>query len=135
MLAAAYLHDIGYTPSLVKTGFHPLDGAYYLQSLHEDRLASLVAHHSCSQFEACLRGLDHALASFPCEQSLLADALTYCDMTTNSVGDQVTFQERIADIFHRYDETHLVHHAILQAEPCLSQAVKQTEQALDQHKL
>jgi predicted hydrolase (HD superfamily) len=29
--AAAMLHDIGYTPSLATTGFHPLDGARYLR--------------------------------------------------------------------------------------------------------
>jgi len=31
LLAAAWLHDIGYAPQLHSTGFHPLDGAQYLQ--------------------------------------------------------------------------------------------------------
>src|SRR5258708_37957327 len=52
LIAAAYLHDIGYAPSLKKTGFHPLDGANYLRSLGHERLASLVAHHSGACFEA-----------------------------------------------------------------------------------
>src|SRR5947209_12947177 len=30
LMAAAYLHDIGYAPSLHRTNFHPLDGAHYL---------------------------------------------------------------------------------------------------------
>lgn len=30
---AAWLHDIGYAPDLAVTGFHPLDGAYYLESI------------------------------------------------------------------------------------------------------
>ena len=30
LVAAAWLHDIGYAPDLVDTGFHPLDGARYL---------------------------------------------------------------------------------------------------------
>ncbi|MFG2800604.1 HD domain-containing protein [Streptomyces pseudovenezuelae] len=29
--AAAMLHDIGYTPSLAETRFHPVDGARYLR--------------------------------------------------------------------------------------------------------
>ncbi len=41
LIAAAYLHDIGYAPSLRKTGFHPIDGALYLQSFGQERLASL----------------------------------------------------------------------------------------------
>ena len=31
LVAAAWLHDIGYAPDLVETGFHPLDGARYLR--------------------------------------------------------------------------------------------------------
>ena len=30
LMAAAWLHDVGYAPELVETGFHPLDGARFL---------------------------------------------------------------------------------------------------------
>ena len=30
LMAAAYLHDVGYAPELVRSGFHPLDGAQHL---------------------------------------------------------------------------------------------------------
>ncbi|MFI9342362.1 HD domain-containing protein [Streptomyces sp. NPDC052773] len=33
LVAAAWLHDIGYAPELRDTGFHPLDGARHLESL------------------------------------------------------------------------------------------------------
>lgn len=134
LIAAAYLHDIGYAPSLLTTGFHPIDGASYLRSCHQERLASLVAYHSEAQYEAQLRGLASQLALFPREYSAVADALTYCDMTTDSVGRLVSFQERIADIFRRYEETHLVAQAIHQALPALTLAVERTQQRLlDQH--
>jgi len=133
LIAVAYLHDIGYAPSLQKTGFHPLDGAYYLQGLKEDRLASLVAYHSGAQFEAQLRGLTPELNQFHREQSIITDALDYCDMTTNSTGLQVTFRERIDDIFSRYDNTHIVNNAIHQAIPSLSLAVEHTKEALYKH--
>ena len=32
VLAAAWLHDIGYAPAVAVTGFHPLDGARHLRS-------------------------------------------------------------------------------------------------------
>jgi HD superfamily phosphodiesterase len=32
LLAAAWLHDIGYAPNLVSTGLHPLDGVRYLRA-------------------------------------------------------------------------------------------------------
>jgi HD superfamily phosphodiesterase len=57
LIAAAYLHDIGYAPTLARTGFHPLDGAVHLRELGEERLAGLVAHHSGAETEARLRGL------------------------------------------------------------------------------
>ena len=36
LVAAAWLHDIGYAPELVETGFHPLDGARYLRRVGVD---------------------------------------------------------------------------------------------------
>jgi hypothetical protein len=127
LVAAAYLHDIGYAPELQVTGFHPLDGAYYLLSNNQERLASLVAYHSEAQFEARLRGLAAELNTIPHEHSAIADALTYCDMTTGPSGLYISFEERLEDIFQRYDEGHIVGQAILQAVPSLTHAVKQTQ--------
>jgi hypothetical protein len=128
LLAAAYLHDIGYAPSLQRTGFHPLDGAYYLLAHEQTRLASLVAYHSEAQCEAYLRGLTIELNLIPREYSAIAAALTYCDMITGPTGLCIPFEERLADIFQRYNETHIVNQAIHQAIPLLTQAVKQTQQ-------
>ena len=130
LIAATYLHDIGYAPSLQKTGFHPLDGAYYLSLQRKDRLVSLVAYHSEAQFEADLRGLTPELSSFPREYSAVADALTYCDMTTNAIGSRVSFQERIDDILARYGSEDLAAQAIRRAVPFLSLAVERTQQLL-----
>ena len=101
-MAAAYLHDIGYAPSLKKTRFHPLDDANdVLQAFGNKRLASLVAYHSEAQFEAELRGYSQALHEFRHQHSAVADALTYCDMTTSPTGFNISFEERIADILYR----------------------------------
>ncbi len=133
LIAAAYLHDIGYAPSLQVTGFHPLDGAYYLLSHNQERLASLVAYHSEAQFEAQLRGLAMELNNIPREYSAVADALTYCDMITGPTGLHIPFEERLDDIFQRYDETHIVNRAIHQAIPSLTRAIKQTQNTLSQY--
>ncbi|SRR6266487_514842 len=135
LIASAYLHDIGYAPSIEKTGFHPLDGAYYLQSHSQSRLASLVAYHSEPQFEAELRGLSTELEKFPREHSIVADTLTYCDITTSSTGQRVTLEERIADILRRYRETDIVTQALQQAIPLWEADIKRTEQKLLEHGL
>ena len=100
LIAAAYLHDIGYAPSLVKTGFHPLDGARWIRDQGMDgRLARLVARHSCAIYEARVRGLDGALiAEFEPEESATYDALVFCDMTTGPTGRAVGFEDRISEI-------------------------------------
>ncbi|MFD6265614.1 HDIG domain-containing metalloprotein [Micromonospora chalcea] len=77
LIAAAWLHDIGYAPSIADTGFHSLDGARWL-ILHgfDRRLAALVAHHSCATYEADERGLGQVLrAEFPQEESEISDPL------------------------------------------------------------
>lgn len=126
LIAAAYTHDIGYALSLMKTGFHPLDGAYYLRSLGYERLACLVAHHSEARFEAALRGYAHELDAFPRERSATADALTYCDLTTGPSGEHISFKERARDISARYGEADLVTQAFRQAMPYTSLAVART---------
>jgi len=134
LIAAAYMHDVGYAPALSKTGFHPLDGANYLLQQGQTRLASLVAHHSEAQYEAELRGLSNDLSKFPREQSTLTNALTYCDMTTGTTGLQVSFEARLADIFQRFDKTHIVNQAIHEAKPRLAEAIKKTEEKLHSHR-
>jgi HD superfamily phosphodiesterase len=63
LVAAAFLHDVGYAPSLNRLGFHPVDGAHFLRGHGQDRLACLVAHHSGARFEAEERGLVDKLAA------------------------------------------------------------------------
>lgn len=58
LVAAAWLHDVGYAPSLRATGFHPLDGARHLAELgYDPQVISLVAFNSGARVEAELRGL------------------------------------------------------------------------------
>ena len=130
LIAAAYLHDIGYAPSLNTTDFHPIDGANYLLQQGQIRLASLVAYHSEAQYEAALRGLSNDLNRFSREYSIIADALTYCDMTTSSIGLQISFEERLTDIFQRHDETDIVNQAIHQAISSLTQTITRTQNIL-----
>ena len=108
LVAAAWLHDVGYAPDLVETGFHPLDGARYLRRMGVDgQVVSLVAYHSCAHIEADVRGLGAELASeFPIADSLLADVLLYCDMTTGPDGDYVRPGDRLVEIRGRYGPDH-----------------------------
>lgn len=110
LVAAAWLHDIGYAPELVKTGFHPLDGARYLRHRGVDgQVVSLVAYHSCAQVEADVRGLGAELTSaFSPAEPLLSDALLYCDMTTGPDGDYVRPADRLVEIRGRYGPDHEV---------------------------
>jgi HD superfamily phosphodiesterase len=104
LVAAAWLHDIGYAPDIADTGFHSLDGARWLLCQGFDlRLAGLVAHHSCASYEAAERGLGGALmAEFPLEEFATSDALWFADMTTGPDGQDLTVEERLAEIRERY---------------------------------
>ncbi|MFF0529565.1 HD domain-containing protein [Nocardia amikacinitolerans] len=128
LVAACWLHDIGYAPSLAATGFHPLDGAVFLRDQGWDgRLCSLVAHHSCAVREAKLRRLDQQLAQFHDEGSPLRDALWYCDMTTSPDGEAVTVDHRLSEILERYGAGSLVFEFISEARPELLDSVVRTE--------
>jgi HD domain len=126
LVAAAWLHDVGYAPPLDKLCFHPVDGARYVRQQGQQRLASLVAHHSGARFEAEERGLVDALAEFEPEDGPLLDALTYADMTTGPAGQRVLFEERVAEILDRYPPDDPVHRAIRRSRPALQEAVDRT---------
>lgn len=106
LVAAAYVHDIGYSDELSETGFHPLDGARYLRRQGRENLARLVAHHSNARFEAKLRGLANYEVEFPYGASLLDDALTVCDLTTSPDGKPVSLHDRVREIVERYGQEH-----------------------------
>jgi len=130
LVVAAYLHDLGYAPPLVKTGLHPLDGARHLRALGRERLAGLVAYHSGPRAEAELRGLTAELAEFQDEASATSMALTYCDMTTGAAGEPVTLAERLADVERRYGAGHVVTRSVQQARPELERCIQRVEARL-----
>jgi hypothetical protein len=131
LVCAAWLHDIGYSPSIAVTGFHPLDGARFLAAAGvSPRLVALVAHHSYAVLEADLRGLAAELGDFDDEPGPVRDALWYCDITTSPEGESVAATDRIAEIKHRYGPDHLVTRFITLATPDLLAAVSRTEQLL-----
>ena len=102
-VAAAYLHDVGYSALVRSSGFHPLDGARYLRLLGAPpRLAALVAHHSEARLVARACNLLPALAEFRRERTLVSDALTYADMTAGPTGIRMSPQDRFADIALRH---------------------------------
>lgn len=129
--ATAILHDIGYAPDLVDTGFHPIDGANYLAKVGApERLIHLVAHHSYAALEAELRGLSDELATFHDERGLIRDALWYCDQTTGPTGERVSATERHREIKERYGTGHLVTEFIERGGPELLGAVERTERRM-----
>ncbi|HKY49102.1 MAG TPA: HD domain-containing protein [Acidimicrobiia bacterium] len=102
LVAAAYLHDVGYAPALSCSGFHPVDGGNWVAGQGFDRLASLVAYHSGSKHEASLRGLTAELAAFVEERTIVAAALAYCDLTVGPGGEAMTPEQRLADVEERH---------------------------------
>jgi putative nucleotidyltransferase with HDIG domain len=132
LVAAAWLHDIGYSPSLADTGFHQLDGARFLRRIGaSDRLARLVAHHSCAVYEARVRGFEQELLTeFDPEESLTYDALVFCDMITGPDGRDIAIDDRIREVYERYGEGD-ISRALRMAEPHLRAVVDRVSQAMN----
>lgn len=131
LVQAAILHDIGYSPQLVMTGFHPLDGARYLKEKgFSTRLCALVAHHSCAYMEAELRGISSELSKWIDEEGPIRDALWWADMTTTPDGKVTNVHDRIEEIQKRYGPEDLVTFFIRQARRELVAAVERTEERL-----
>lgn len=135
LVSAAWLHDVGYAPDLVVTGMHQLDGARYLRDVAhaDDLVCRLVAHHSCAFIEARNRGLsDQLTTEFPPVQGLVADAMTYADMTTSPFGEPTEVEQRLAEILARYGDGDLVAESIREAGPLIIKSVRVITAALQE---
>lgn len=132
LVAAAWLHDVGYASEVLGTGFHPLDGARWLAERGFDlRVTALVAYHSCAIIEADERGLAAELSrEFQQEHSPTADALWYCDMTTGPDGRDLPVRDRLAEAMSRYGPGHVVTRSLDRATREIVRAVDRTERRL-----
>jgi putative nucleotidyltransferase with HDIG domain len=103
LIAAAWLHDIGYGSGARESGFHPLDGAVYLRGTGwPEGVCALVAHHSGSRFVARVLGLDHRLREFEFIEDPLSDALTVADNTAGPNGTIMAVDERLEEKLRRH---------------------------------
>ena len=126
LLLAAVLHDVGWSPVVVRSGFHPLDGARFLRTRgYDGRVTALVAHHSGAAVEARLRGLP-GTERFDDEASATRDALWYCDAVRGPTGEPTTPDARWAEIRARYGPDHVVGRFLDEAGPALRAAVDRT---------
>lgn len=113
VVAAAWLHDVGYAPSIALTGFHPVDGARFARSAGmPDLVVSLIAHHSGANAEAIERGLTAELAEFDRPPGVVLDVVTYADMTTAPDGTPIDAEKRVSEILSRYSSDDPVHAAV-----------------------
>lgn len=96
VVAAAWLHDIGYAPRLRRTGFHPLDGSLYLMSEDwPERIVRLVAHHSLASFEAPFYGVGHHLGVIEPVTGVDADILISADLQSGPGEPVPTVAQRL----------------------------------------
>lgn len=121
IVSAAWLHDVGYAPDLVDTGFHPVDGARYARGVgFSPNVVSLIAHHTGAVIEARERGLQDPLAMFPFPLDVVELAILSCaDLCTGPDGTPVDPGDRITEVLQRYPATDPVHRAITTSGPVL----------------
>ncbi len=131
IVAAAWLHDVGYAPGLAVTGFHPVDGAQFaLDAGMPDLVVRLIAFHTGAEIEAQQRGLVMQMQQFAPPPTEILDVVTFADMTTSPTGQPIAAADRVAEILARYAPGSLVHDAVSRSAPELFAAVERVSERL-----
>jgi hypothetical protein len=132
VVAAGWLHDIGYAESLARTGLHALDGALYLADHGWARpVVSLVAYHTGAEYEAAERGLATKLKEFHRPPQDELDLLIWADLTSSPAGESVSVDSRLAEILNRYAPGDPVHEAISRSADYLRACAVRAERSAD----
>lgn len=131
VVRAAWLHDVGYGPSVRASGFHALDGARYLANIGLDlAVVSLVAFHTGAMYEAEERGLDEELAEFEAPDPDSLDLLTMIDLAVGPNGSAILDSDRLAEVLARYDADNPVARAVKRSRPSLLSASRRAKNRL-----
>lgn len=121
IVAGGLMHDIGYAAAARRTGFHPVDGAMFVQRSAPQlaAVAGLIAYHTGAYFEAAERGLIAELRQFAFSDELELAILSCADLCTGPDGATVDPAERLGEVLARYGADHPVHRAIARSRPWL----------------
>ncbi len=99
---SALLHDIGYAPALRRFGYHPLDGALFLdgQGEHPWVVEGVLRHSQADRKTERFPGVteEYALRQPLSEADWLVRAVTVADWRAAGVGGRVSFARRFQDI-------------------------------------
>ena len=131
-VAAAWLHDIGYAPGLIQTGFHPIDGARHLRATGWPprivRPCGPPLRKPVRRHRAAARRRDRRvrLPGGP-----HTDALTVADQTAGPNGRSMTVNERIRDMLDRHGPGSPNVRAHARREPYLVSAAQRVADRLD----
>lgn len=124
LVAAAWLHDTGYSRAAARRGMHALDGAVRAQAAGLPALVvSLIAHHSCSVLEARRAGLLEALQRFAAPPQALMDVLDHADASVSKQGLPRAVGIRLREAVHRHQGDRIRYEALLLAVPARERAV------------
>lgn len=133
IVAAAWLHDVGYAESIRTTGFHPLDGAEYAKEQGFPAIVvSLIAYHTGAMAEAAERSLSVQLSEIAEPPTKLLDVLTFADLTTSPIGEPIGAKDRVQEILSRYEKDDPVYRAVTKSAPRLLTAVDRVERRIAQ---
>ncbi len=130
LVAAAWLHDIGYSPAIAHTGFHPLDGARHLRLGAPPRLCSLVAHHPPrrrGEGAAHARDAARGVPAGGVDRRRRPDVRGHDHQPHRATGDR---GGAAGEILERYPPTDPVHRAISESSEQLRAAVARVEARL-----
>lgn len=131
IVAAAWLHDVGYAETVAVSGFHPVDGALFARAEgFPERVVSLIAFHTGAEEEAAERDLSASLSPFAVPEAGDLDVVTFSDLTTSVDGAPIGADARVAEILERYGPEDPVHRAVSTSAPRLLASARRIEALL-----
>lgn len=134
LLTLAYLHDIGYSNKVIKTGFYPLDGALFCEEIGCVKEVVDAVMFQSGAFKNVKRNFPDLLEQYhnrnyyrSVTSNKYIELITYCELHRSFLGQKISIEEKIEEADREYGKHHYIASELRNNKPSLMKLINRVE--------
>ncbi|MGF7534959.1 hypothetical protein AAGG74_14915 [Bacillus mexicanus] len=134
LLQLAYLHDIGHSNKVIKTGFYPLDGALFCEKIGCVKEVVDAVMFQSGAFKNVKRNFPDLLEQYHNRNYYRSETsnkyielITYCELHRSFLGQKISIEEKIEETDREYGKHHYIASELRNNKPSMMKLINRVE--------